>query len=53
MGYDDPRAARGKRPFHFCDNHVLLAEEAGLGTADLARIEVSGLSIDKARYPYS
>ena len=34
MGYDDPRAARGKKPFHFCDNHLLLAEESGLGSAD-------------------
>jgi uncharacterized protein (DUF362 family) len=52
MGYADPRAARGTKPFHFCDNHLALAEEAGLGTADLARIEVLGLPISKARYPY-
>lgn len=52
MGYPDPRAARGTRPFHFCDNHLLLAESAGLGTADLSRIEVRGLGIEKARYPY-
>jgi len=29
-----------------------LAEQAGLGTADLAKIEVRGLAIDKVRYPY-
>lgn len=52
MGYDNPRAARGARPFHFCDNHLWLAEQAGLGTADLAQIDLRGLSIEKARYPY-
>jgi uncharacterized protein (DUF362 family) len=52
MGYDNPRAVRSK-PFHFCENHILLAEQKGLGTADLAQIDVRGLSIAKARYPYS
>ena len=52
MGYENPRATRATRPFDFCDNHLLLAEQAGLGTADLAKIEVRGLAIDKARYPY-
>jgi uncharacterized protein (DUF362 family) len=52
MGYDNPRAARGTKPFHLCDNHLLLAEQAGLGTADLAQIDLRGLSLDKARYPY-
>lgn len=51
MGYDNPRAT-GVRPFDFCDNHLLLAEQAGLGSADLAQIEVRGLAIEKARYPY-
>jgi hypothetical protein len=53
MGFDNPRAARGVRPFHFCDNHLLLAEQAGIGTADLAQIDLRGLPIDKARYSYS
>jgi uncharacterized protein (DUF362 family) len=52
MGYDNPRAPRGTKPFHFCDNHILLAEQAGLGTADLAQIDVRGLAIEKVRYPY-
>jgi len=52
MGYANPRAARGAKPFHSCDNHLLLAEQAGLGTADLAQIDVRGLSIEQARYPY-
>lgn len=53
MGYADPRAVRGVKPFAFCDNHLLLAEQAGLGTADLAKIEVRGMSIASARYHYS
>jgi uncharacterized protein (DUF362 family) len=53
MGYADPRAARGVKPFHFCDNHLLLAEQAGIGTADLAQIDLRGLSLAKARCPYA
>jgi len=52
MGYANPRAARGVKPFQDCDNHLLLAEQAGLGTADLAQIDLRGMSIEKARYPY-
>ncbi len=52
MGYSDPRAKRGTRPFKNCDNHLLLAEQAGLGTADLGKIEVLGLPLEKARYAY-
>jgi len=52
MGYDDPRAPKGTPPFHFCENHLALADEAGLGSADLAKIEVLGKSITEARFPY-
>jgi uncharacterized protein (DUF362 family) len=52
MGYENPHAAKGVKPFDFCDNHILLAEQAGLGTADLSRIDVRGIPIEKARYPY-
>lgn len=52
MGYANPRAPRGTKPFHFCDNHLLLAEEAGLGAADLAHIDVRGVPIERARWPY-
>ena len=52
MGYPDPQAARGTPPFQSCDNHLLLAEQAGLGTADLSKIEVLGLTIAQAMYPY-
>ena len=53
MGYDDPRAIRGTKPFGFCDNHLLMAEQAGLGTADLSKIDVRGMSLEKARYAYN
>jgi hypothetical protein len=52
MGYDNPRAAKGVKPFENCDNHLLMAEHAGLGTADLSKIDVRGMPIAKARYPY-
>jgi uncharacterized protein (DUF362 family) len=52
MGYDNPRAPKGVHPFDICDNHLLMADEAGIGTADLSKIDVCGLSIAKARYPY-
>jgi hypothetical protein len=52
MGYDDPRALRGTKPFGFCDNHLQLAEQAGLGIADLRQLEVLGLPLAQARHPY-
>jgi len=59
MGFD-PRAGRGQTPFRrltpgrpgrpdWADNPMLLAEAAGLGSADLKRIEVRGVSIRDAR----
>lgn len=45
MGYPDPRALRGTNPFKYSDNHILLAEQAGLGLADLSAIEVLGQPI--------
>jgi hypothetical protein len=53
MGFDNPRAVRGTKPFDMCDNHLLLAEQAGVGTADLSKIDVRGLSIQKVRYSYT
>ncbi|HVV02412.1 MAG TPA: DUF362 domain-containing protein [Verrucomicrobiae bacterium] len=52
MGYKDPRAPRGVKPFENCDNHLLMAEQQGVGIADLAKIDLRGLPIAKARYPY-
>ena len=51
MGYD-PRADRGTKPFQTCDSTLQLAEKHGVGTTDLARIEVRGVSIEKAMYKY-
>ena len=52
MGFANPRAPRGTEPFDHSENHLLSAEQAGLGTADLARIDVRGLPLAKAVYPY-
>ena len=52
MGYANPRAPRGQGAFKFCENTLLLAEQAGLGTADLGQIDLRGLSLEKARHPY-
>jgi uncharacterized protein (DUF362 family) len=51
MGYD-PRAERGAKPFLRGDNTLKLAEAVGLGTTDLSRIEVAGLSIREALYDF-
>ncbi len=51
MGYE-PRSPRGTKPFEYCDNHLLLAEQAGLGSADLEQIDVRGMTIQSARYNY-
>ena len=52
MGYDNPRALKGTKPFVYCDNHLLLAEQAGLGVAELAKLDMRGETIEKVRYPY-
>jgi uncharacterized protein (DUF362 family) len=49
MGFPNVRAPRGVIPFGPGDNHLVMAEQAGLGTCDLARIEVVGQSIEKSR----
>lgn len=51
MGFD-PMADRGTPPFETCDNTLRIAEQHGVGTCDLKRIEVVGTSIAKARFPY-
>lgn len=51
MGYD-PRAARGQGPFVRGDNTLLLAEAAGLGSADLSKIEIAGLPLQEARMDF-
>jgi uncharacterized protein (DUF362 family) len=64
MGYN-PRAGRAEPPFRvykgkaeqrvpvqYADNPMLLAEAVGIGTADLKRIEVRGVSIKDALYEF-
>jgi uncharacterized protein (DUF362 family) len=50
MGYD-PQAAHAKFPFPG-ENHLRHLAAAGVGSIDLNRIEVRGLSIEKARFPF-
>jgi hypothetical protein len=47
----EPLGYTGRSLFSFlhADNTLLLAEAAGLGSADLSRIEVAGLPIKEAR----
>ena len=49
MGFANVRGTRGTPPFQPGDNHLVLAERAGLGPCDLARTEVVGLSLAQAR----
>ena len=51
MGFE-PKADRGTAPFENCDSTLRLAEEAGLGSRDLALIEVAGTPIRTARFPF-
>ena len=52
MGYD-PRAPRGKAPFETCDNHLLLAESLGVGTANLNDIEIRGAALRDVVFPFA
>jgi uncharacterized protein (DUF362 family) len=51
MGYD-PRADRGTKPFLRGDNTLKLLEAKAIGTTDLTKIEVAGLSIRQALYDF-
>ena len=51
MGFD-PMADRGTPPFERCDNNLALAEEHGVGTRDLKRIEVIGTPIEQALFSF-
>jgi uncharacterized protein (DUF362 family) len=54
MGFD-PRAPKATGVFarSRSENTLLLAEGRRLGTADLRRIDVRGLTLEQARHPYS
>ena len=49
----DPMADRGTPPFETCDSALRLAEEAGIGTRDLKRIEVVGSRIEQVRFDFA
>jgi len=51
MGFD-PMAERGAAPFEKSDNTLQLAEQLGLGTRDLKRIEVLGVPIAQAQVDF-
>jgi uncharacterized protein (DUF362 family) len=51
MGFD-PAADRGTAPFERADSTLRLAEEHGVGTRDLSRIEVVGTPIAEARFRF-
>jgi uncharacterized protein (DUF362 family) len=51
MGFD-PMAEKGTPPFEKCDSTLKLAEQLGIGTRDLRRIEVIGLPIAKGRVEF-
>lgn len=52
MGFD-PMASRGTPPFEVCDSTLKLAEEAGLGTRDLRKIEVAGTPIQQVVFDFA
>ena len=51
MGFD-PMADRGTPPFEKSDSTLRLAEQLGVGTRDLTRVEVAGTSLAKARFDF-
>lgn len=51
MGFD-PMAGRGTAPFEACDSTLRLAEEHGIGTRDLNRIEVVGAAVREVEFPF-
>lgn len=51
MGFD-PMADRGTPPFEKCDSTLRLAEQLGVGSRDLSRIEVLGTPIAKAQFRF-
>ncbi len=52
MGFD-PMADSGTPPFEACDSTLKLAEEAGVGTRSLSRIELVGLPPAEARFDFA
>lgn len=48
----DPMADRGKAPFENCDSMLKVAEEAGIGTRDLSKIEMVGAALREVGFPF-
>jgi hypothetical protein len=46
-------ADRGTPPFETCDSTLRLAEDVGVGTRDLKRIEVVGTPIREAMFSFA
>lgn len=51
MGFD-PMADRGTTPFERSDSMLRLAEQLGVGTRDLSRVDVAGIPISKVRFDF-
>jgi uncharacterized protein (DUF362 family) len=51
MGFD-PSADRGTAPFEKCDSTLRLADEAGIGTRDLNKIEIVGGPLRSLAFPF-
>ena len=51
MGFD-PMADRGTPPFEKCDSTLRLAEQLGVGTRNLSRVDIAGTPIAKARFNF-
>jgi uncharacterized protein (DUF362 family) len=51
MGYD-PLAPAGTGAFRKCDNYFHFAQQMGLGLANPAELDVRGVSISEARFPF-
>jgi hypothetical protein len=49
----DPMGGRGSPPFEDCDSTLKLAEDVGIGTRDLKRIELAGTPIHDAVFDYA
>lgn len=49
----DPMGDRGSPPFEDCDSTLKLAEDVGIGTRDLKRIEVIGAPIQSVMFDYA
>jgi uncharacterized protein (DUF362 family) len=51
-GHPPEQLTPGDEPFQYADNMMLLAEAAGLGSADLTKIDVRGVPIKQAMFDY-